>query len=262
MYTYIRNINSSNPLTETLQARIQAEIKKLHISGDILEFDSEKSLHSLLSQIDASTTNTLVVIGNDKDLEIMIGQLGSLKDDLAIGYLPITESRIAKSLNIKDWLSAAEALAQRKIKEISLYSIGSRYFLSNTQLEFEKGRSKHPISILIDGNLSLSLPHSKVILENSSQQQYQSNKPLLVTAYAIKDSNQTSAEKIFKIIHSKVKKTDELESEQILHISARSIKIQSENIIRDNLGRLYKNSITVGKNHKTIRLITKKATRA
>jgi diacylglycerol kinase family enzyme len=262
LYTYIRNINSSNPLTETLQARIQAEIKKLHISGDILEFDSEKSLHSLLSQIDASTTNTLVVIGNDKDLEIMIGQLGSLKDDLAIGYLPITESRIAKSLNIKDWLSAAEALAQRKIKEISLYSIGGRYFLSNTQLEFEKGRSKHPISILIDGNLSLSLPHSKVILENSSQQQYQSNKPLLVTAYAIKDSNQTSAEKIFKIIHSKVKKTDELESEQILHISARSIKIQSENIIRDNLGRLYKNSITVGKNHKTIRLITKKATRA
>jgi len=262
LYTYIRNINSSNPLTETLQARIQAEIKKLHISGDILEFDSEKSLHSLLSQIDASTTNTLVVIGNDKDLEIMIGQLVSLKDDLAIGYLPITESRIAKSLNIKDWLSAAEALAQRKIKEISLYSIGGRYFLSNTQLEFEKGRSKHPISILIDGNLSLSLPHSKVILENSSQQQYQSNKPLLVTAYAIKDSSQTSAEKIFKIIHSKVKKTDELESEQILHISARSIKIQSENIIKDNLGRLYKNSITVGKNHKTIRLITKKATRA
>lgn len=262
MYTYIRNTNSASPLTEALSARIQAEIKKLHISGDILEFDSEKSLHDLLAQIDSTATNTLVIIGDDKDLEIMIGQLGSLKDDLAIGYLPITESRIAKSLNIKDWASAAEALAQRKIKEINLYSIGGRYFLSNTQLEFEKGRSKFPISILIDGSLSLNLPHSKVILENSSQQQYQSNKPLLVTAYGIKDSNQTSADKFFKIIQSKVKMTDEPESEQILHISARNIKIQSDNMIKDNLGRFYKNSIMVGKNHKTIRLITKKLTRA
>jgi hypothetical protein len=262
LYTYIRNVNSASPLTEALGARIQAEIKKLHISGDILDFDSEKSLHDLLAQIDSSATNTLVIIGDDKDLEIMIGQLGSLKDDLAIGYLPISESRIAKSLNIKDWASAAEALAQRKIKEIDLYSIGGRYFLSNTQLEFEKGRSKYQINILIDGSLSLSLPHSKVILENSSQQQYKSNKPLLITAYGIKDTNQTSADKFFKIIQSKVKMTDEPESEQILHISARNIKIQSENMIKDNLGRLYKNSITVGKNHKTIRLITKKSTRS
>ena len=249
-------------MTESLGERIQTEIKKLHISGKVLDFDSEKSLHALLNQIDASSTNTLVIIGDDRDLEIIIGRLGALKDDLAIGYLPIGESKIAKSLNIKDWLSGAEALAQRKIKEVSIFSIGGRYFLSNLQLEFEKGRSKLPINIVLDSNLSLSLPHSKVVLENASQDHYQANKPLLITAYSIKDNNQTSKENVFNIIRSKVKTPEINDSEQILHISARSIKIQSDNNIKDSIGRLYKNSISIGKSHKIIRLITKKTTRS
>ena len=98
MYTYIKNANSSTPLAEVLNTRIQAEIKKLHISGDMHEFSSEKSLHDLLTKIDSSSTNTLVIIGDDKDLEILIGQIGRLKDDLAIGYLPITDSVFAKTI--------------------------------------------------------------------------------------------------------------------------------------------------------------------
>ena len=262
MYTYIRNTNSSTSLTEALNTRIQAEIKKLHISGDVHEFSSEKSLHELLTKIDATSTNTLVIIGDDKDLEVLIGQIGRLKDDLAIGYLPISDSTFAKTLNIKDWMGGIEALAQRKIKEINIYSIGGRYFLSKTELEFEKGRTKLPINIMIDGSLSLKLPHSKIVFENATQEQYQSNKPLLLTAYSIEDTSRTSSENIFKIIKNKVSASDIPGSEQLLHISARNIKLYSENPISDNLGRQYKNALTVGKNHKTIRLITKKTSRA
>lgn len=262
MYTYIRNINSNTTLTDTLSVRVKDELKKLHIIGDILEFDSEKTLHELLLKIDSGSTNTLVIIGDDKDLEIVIGQIGALKDGLAIGYLPITDSGLAKTLNIKDWASGAEALAQRKIKEIDIYSIGGRYFLARTELKFEKDRTKLPISISIDGSLNLNLPYSKVILENSTQQQYHSNKPLLITAYAIKDNETTKSENIFKIIKNKVNTSENPQTDQILHISARAIRIYSANIIKDGLGRSYKNTITIGKNHKKIRLITKKSSRA
>lgn len=261
MYTYIRNINSSTPLTDTLSVRVKDELKKLHIIGDILEFDSEKTLHSLLLKIDSGSTNTLVVIGDDKDLEIVIGQIGALKDGLAIGYLPITDSELAKTLNIKDWASGAEALAQRKIKEMDIYSIGGRYFFARTELKFEKDRTKLPIGISIDGNLNLNLPYSKVILENSTQEQYHSNKPLLITAYEIKNDEATKSENIFKIIKNKVN-NESSQADQILHISARAIRIYSTNIIKDGLGRPYKNTITVGKNHKKIRLITKKSSRS
>ena len=89
MYTYLRNTNSKSALTEQLREKLVVELKKMRIAGDILEFSSDKELEDVLSKIDKSKTNTLVVIGSDEDLEMLVGQLGKINEDLAIGFIPI-----------------------------------------------------------------------------------------------------------------------------------------------------------------------------
>lgn len=262
MYCYIRNSNSRSDFNDTLKEKVVAELKKMRIYSDINDFESEPGLNAILEKIDKTKTNTLVVIGDDEDFELLIGQLGRIKEDLAIGYLPLTPTRLSKALGLRDWLSAIQALSQRKINEIPIYSIAGRYFLSKIYLEFETGRSKLPITIQTEGKLLLQLPESRLMIENSTSDIFHLKKPLLLTAERINVANPAKTETIIRLIKRKALNQEQMDLEQILHLPFRAAKISCQGTIKDSLGRTYRNSVIVGKNSKIIRLITKKTAKA
>lgn len=262
MYSYVRNSNSKSDFNATLREKVIAELKKMRIYSEINEFESESSLNLILEKIDATKTNTLVVIGNDEDFELLIGQLGHIKEDLAIGYLPLTPTLLSKSMNLHNWLSAVQALSQRKINDIPIYSLAGRYFLSKISLEFETNRSKLPISIQSEGKLQLQLPESRVAIENSTSDIFHLKKPLLLTAERISETAPAKSKSIIKLVKRKAFSQGGTNAEQILHLPIRAAKIACQGTITDSLGRTYRNSVIVGKNSKIIRLITKKTAKA
>jgi len=258
MYVYLINSLSKTNLDPQLKDKIIRELKKLRIYTDFIEFDSENSLIDKLTKVDKSKTNTLVIIGDDRDLEILVGQLGKLDGELAIGYLPLAESKLAKALNIRDWLGGIQALAQRKITEIPIYSIGSRYFLAKLSLKFENQKTIHPIEILTESKLKLKLPSSTVTIENIANDNYHNKRPVLLTAEKASDEAASREKSIFKLIKTTAtgKKTA---PEQILHLAVRAARISCDGTIYDDLQRAYRNSVIIGKSSKTIRLISKKS---
>ena len=260
MYIYLYNQNSKLQLSPTLEQKIQSELSKMRIQGDIKRFDSEQSLATALVNIDKSSTNTLVVIGGDEDLEIVIGQLSKLKEDLAVGYLPLADSSLSRSLNIKDWLSGIQALSQRKIKEIKIYSVGGRYFLSKIILNFEKNNSKLPIGITTESSLGLSLPLSTLAVKNFHGDNFHPAKPLILTAQKVSDQPSSNVSPIIKLIKTKTH-VGSNDTGQILHLPIRAAKISFEGPITDSFGRNYKSPMIIGKTSRTIRLISRKSSR-
>lgn len=260
MYTYFVHTNSETQLAEPLFSRIKLELKKLHIEGNVLDFENEKALQQKLAELDASQTNSLVLIGNDSDFETFISQLGKMKVDLAIGFIPTAKTTLGATLNTKDWLGACEALAKRKLKEITIYSVGNRYFLNKLELKFEMKTQKHlPIEINADGKLLVKLPNSSLELENFTEDQFRSKKPLVITAFqaptAASVKNQSN---IFGFIRKNIGQADNSSLEEILHLPIRAAKITFDGIARDNLGRSYDKPIIIGRYQKPIRMITKK----
>lgn len=260
MYKYLYNTKSDSTLDEKTRQSIANALKKKRIYSDIIEFASEKELASVLGDLKKQTTNTLVVIGNDKDFNILVGQIGKLETDIAIGYLPLSKTRFSKKLKINSIQDAIDALSQRKINEITLYSLSSRYFYDSIELEFDKDSAKNKITVRNDKNLELQLPICSLKIENLNEDNYFSSNPIQLTAYhrPSEDSNlikQSVVQKFVKLVNkNNVSESGEL----LLSLHSKNFKIESDVQATDSLGRKYKQSFSIGKASKNIRLISKR----
>ena len=114
MYKYLHNSKSSAKIDAKLNQSIIERLKKRRIYSDFVEFSSEKELATILSGLKKQSTNTLVIVGDDNDFNILIGQSSKLDNDIVIGYLPVIRTRISKKFKLNSWQDAVEALAQRK----------------------------------------------------------------------------------------------------------------------------------------------------
>lgn len=263
MYKYLHNSQSSTNIDEKLKISINERLKKRGIYSDFIEFGSEKELASILAEMKKQTTNTLVIVGDDNDFNILMGQIGKLDSEIAIGYLPIAKSRLSKKFKLNSWQDAVEALAQRRIKEKTLYSISSRYFYDLIELDFDKSANSEPINIKTDKNLELKLPKCKLRFENLNEDRYFSKTPIQLIAYHPKPENQmnTKTPLLNKIIN-KIKNDEESDiGELILSLHSKNFKAESHTAAIDSLGRKFNQSFGIGKTTKTIRFISKRPDR-
>ncbi|MSR68207.1 hypothetical protein EXS66_00260 [Candidatus Saccharibacteria bacterium] len=263
MYKYIQNSLSQTKIDEQLTNKIHAELIKHHIDSEFLSFSSEKELTNLLNSIDKVSTSTLVIIGDDNDFNILIGLIGKLGADPAIGYLPIAKSAVAKALQIHNYLDAAQALAQRKIIEKTIYSISSRYFYDEIHLHTEPngtGTKDNSMKIKTETGLELSLPASSLKFENLNEDRYLNDTPIQINAYSPANNILHSKGLKAKIINILIKNPQPL-GKSMLNLHAKMFKIESTNNLVDNLGRKYKNTLIIGKHNSKIRLIAKKLTK-
>ncbi len=260
MYKYIRNSLSKAQFDEKLSKNITESLKKNRIFSEISNFSSEKELAKLVSELKKETTNTLVIIGDDDDFNLLIGQVGKLENEIAIGYLPLVKSRIAKKLKINTWQSAVEALAQRRIKEKTIYSISSRYFYDEIYLNFDNDSSKDKLFVRADKNLELKLPYCQIKFENLNEDRFFSKTPVQIIAYREKAPQEPKKDSnvIKKLIDVVKNKHNKDSQELILSLHSKNFRIESETKAIDSINRKYSLSFGIGKSSKTIRLITKR----
>lgn len=260
MYKYLHNKNSKAIFDEKTKQNIIDSLKKRRIYSGIIEFESEKELATKLEGLKKQSTNTLVIIGDDEDFNMLIGQIGKLEDEIAIGYLPLNKSKFSKKLKIRSVNDAINALAQRRIKETTLYSLSSRFFYDSIELSFGENLPEDKIIIKTSKNLELKLPVCNLRFENLNEDQYYSHAPIQITAYREKTENKTPEKhSIFqKILKNIEKQTENSVDELILSLHSKNFKVESTIQAHDSLNRNYNPSFNVGKSSKTIRLISKR----
>ncbi len=259
MYLYLKNTSSGSPISEEVDKDIADELKRLHIAAPIKTFTSEAELSQILSGIDKLDTNTIAIIGSDSDFETLIGQIGQVPHDVAIGYIPTGASNIGHKLLIKSWKSGIEALAQRKINEVTIYSLGNRYFFDNITLSFEPNTAiAKPIGLSVDASLDLRLPDCTLEFENISDNQYLIKKPIQLRASSSVAQDPKSKKDLLAGLIKRISIKAPTSSRVIASLHGKVFKVQAIGQITDNYGRIYKNSVTIGKSTKKIRLISRK----
>ena len=95
MYKYLINSNSKTVIDEKLNLQLREKLQKKLIYSEFINFSGEKELSDILSSLKKQTTNTLVLIGDDNDFNLLIGQTGKLDSDIAVGYLPIKKYEVS-----------------------------------------------------------------------------------------------------------------------------------------------------------------------
>ncbi|MSR89779.1 hypothetical protein EXS53_02515 [Patescibacteria group bacterium] len=259
MYKYVQNSHSAAKIDEQLTTKIHTELAKHRIDSQFMTFNSEKELSALLETLGKSSATTIVVVGDDYDFNILIGTIGKIDSDTAIGYLPIVKSKIAKNLQIHSWLDAVRALAQRKITEKTIYSIANRYFYDTIYLAAAESNDSVPSTIKIrtEGNLELTLPPAKISFENLNEDHYFNNAPIQVSAHEPGEAVTKKSSLKTKIINIFDKKSLD-QGKLLLSLHSKIFNLEGADNLVDNFGRKYKNIVTIGKYNKKIRLISKK----
>lgn len=259
MYRYVQNSLSKTRVDEQLSGKLHAELARHRIDSDFMPFSSEKELSALLESLGQSGATTIVVVGDDFDFNIFVGMIGKLDSVTAIGYLPVAKSKIAKNLQIGNWLDAVRALSQRKITEKTIYSIGSRYFYDAVYLSAPESDDSKPktIKIRTEGNLELTLPLAKIGFENLNEDHYFNNAPIQISAHEpgkIITKKSSLKSKIINVFDKKHQNQGKL----MLSLHSKIFNLEGSDNFVDNLGRKYKNIVVVGKNSRKIRIISKK----
>lgn len=265
-YKYIQNSRSNTQLEPQVFEKIKDSLKKHRIGSDINEFGSEKELVDILSSINKSSTNTIVIIGDDKDFDLFIGQINKIDEEIAIGYIPLEKSRIAAKTGISNWQNAVEAMAQRKISEKIIYSVSSRFFFDEIVLRFhsENLQTRSRVNIKTDNGLELTAPSAEFKFENLNEDKFLSKSPIQLTAYHNSEGpseTQTKKRPKLREILEKIRKSSSKNKPQdlILSIHSKNFKLMAGGEIKDSLNRNYKNNLSVGRTSRTIRLITQKS---
>ncbi len=263
MYKYLHNSKSSAKIDAKLNQSIIERLKKRRIYSDFVEFSSEKELATILSGLKKQSTNTLVIVGDDNDFNILIGQSSKLDNDIVIGYLPVIRTRISKKFKLNSWQDAVEALAQRRVKEKTLYSVSSRYFYDCIELDFGDSQKNNSLQVTTDKGLVLKIPNSKLRFENLNEDRYFHKTPIQITAYHhAKDKQSAAKVKLATRLLARLSPDKNNQpSELILSLHGKNFKIEAPSIALDELGRKYNQTLRIGKSAKTIRLISKRPER-
>lgn len=255
MYKYIFNSASTTPLDETWKTKISESLKNRHIASEFEPWSDEVELAKILQETSKTTTNSLVVIGNDQDFNSLIGVSSLVQDDIAIGFIPLDGGKTAKKLQLKSWETAIDALAQRRIQEIIAFSVGKRFFLESIEFGIAPTDNQQPLIVSIDSRLNLRLPECKLHFENLSEDRYHSKNPILFSAHSYHQQTEPSND-LLGGLRKKLKINLQPRHHNIANLHGKLFHIESASEITDNYGRSYKNSLWIGKNSRKLRLIT------
>jgi YegS/Rv2252/BmrU family lipid kinase len=137
MYYYIVNPAAGGAKINKIQDRLQERLGKLGIMGEFVKSTGPDDVGKLARIGLEKGYKTIVAVGGDGTInEVMNSILGYEK--VALGIIPTgTTNDLAESLGIKDWFTATNILAARKVEEINLGKVGNRYFLTSVSVGFD-----------------------------------------------------------------------------------------------------------------------------
>jgi diacylglycerol kinase family enzyme len=134
MYLYLYDSFLNNKKYAHTLAKIETRLTDLGIGGKIYRLSPLRDLQALLREEVSNDTKTIVVVGNDKTLSLVVNSIAKL--DVVIGLIPVgTENEMARMLGIPEGEAACGVVAARKVERIDIGRINTTHFLSSINVE-------------------------------------------------------------------------------------------------------------------------------
>jgi hypothetical protein len=205
-----------------------------------------------------SKFNTVVAIGSPEVLESLIADSRLLNPETAFAYVPTSKSMLSKRLGIKDYKDGFDAIAQRKVVELTALSVNQHFFLFDYVLSTEPNKSNEPVKsiIRIDKNLEIKMNTYRIVIHNRNQEVSPHSTALLIEIFnkRLKHDKSSNVLKIPGVNMGQNTTEDTLQ----LRLPAQNIAIESSQSMNNMSGKSMKNPIRIGFRKKTIRIIVKR----
>lgn len=171
MYYYIYHSDLKKNKHSKLIINIETKLNKLGLDGKTIKLGVYASLEERIQELDFTSKDTLVVVGDDELFFNTINLIGSIKNKPLLGYIPIfQDSNLTQNLGLPAGDKAVMVVANRRVENLDLGQIGEDFFLEsikilkpNVELEFNgKFNAQSPsgtgeIEILNLKNLTIDL---------------------------------------------------------------------------------------------------------
>ncbi len=115
--------------------KMEETLNTLNLQGKIIYLKNIKNLNdSLKNEVD-SGAKTIVVVGNNKTLNIVVNILANFSEKTPVAIIPIgPNNSIAESLGIPNEKEACYILSSRRIEVLSLGSANENLFIRNVRI--------------------------------------------------------------------------------------------------------------------------------
>lgn len=137
MYYYIVNPAAGGARINKIQDKLKERLKKLGIMGEFVKSTGPDDVAKLARLGISRGYKTIVAVGGDGTInEVMNAIIDNEK--IVLGIIPTgTTNDLADALGIRDWYSATSILASRKVEQIDLGKVGSRFFVTSVAIGFD-----------------------------------------------------------------------------------------------------------------------------
>jgi diacylglycerol kinase (ATP) len=137
MYYYIVNPAAGSGKINRIQEELREQLRGLGIGGEFVKTLGPEDIDKVAKSGITAGHTTIVVIGGDGTVSEVLKSLAGV-DEIALGIIPIGKNNhLARLMGIPDWQTAVQILASRKIEEVDVGRVGSRYFISSVGIGFE-----------------------------------------------------------------------------------------------------------------------------
>jgi YegS/Rv2252/BmrU family lipid kinase len=136
MYYYIINPASGGGKINKIQDKLKDRLKELGIAGEFAKSTGPGDVARLTKMAIERNYKTIVAVGGDGTINEIINAIGDAR--VALGIIPMgSNNELANMLGIKDWLTACNILAARKVEEVDLGRINDKLFVTAASIGFD-----------------------------------------------------------------------------------------------------------------------------
>ena len=142
---------------------IETKLHKLGLEGQTTKIGRYTNLNERINEINFSSRDTLVVVGDDLQLSEVINLIGNKRAKPTIGYIPINEeTNLTKNLGLPSGENSVMILANRRIENLDMGTCNQKYFLESVNLHNSK------ISVKINNKFTVTIPDEidEIIISN------------------------------------------------------------------------------------------------
>jgi diacylglycerol kinase family enzyme len=117
---------------ERVQNQLYSCVSELRISGEMTRVTTLRSIAQLVEVALMREATTIVGVGHDSTIQDIVNAVG--EKDVAVGYVPVEDSELARILGIPDVESACRSLAHRRVEVLDLGMIQGGYFFTKVSM--------------------------------------------------------------------------------------------------------------------------------
>ena len=254
MNTYLFFIDSKSAENESLLSFLREWSEKLSIKPVINVVEDLTTIATILKENPLENA-TYICVGKQTVFSALLAYAKLLPDNAVVGYIPLTRNPLAQKLGLRGQKDAVKAISQRKLFDITLYSLNQYFMLFDYQLNIEQTPSPEDVHFFIDKKLQVKVPAGSIKFINKQFDSMHPSKFLVVESYdaTVQPSETTPILQNLPISTSK-NSVDVLQ----FRLPFSSAQIESQAKITSPLGTTLRQPVQVGIKQKKLRLIVKR----